>query len=379
MATAQQMLAVAVGWDIYSRTGNVVDLGLIGLCMFFPILLLSIPAGVAADRIDRRIILACAFAVQSTVSVAIGSWFYFGGPDVTPVFLFLLVGGSAHAFLNPALHSILPRLVPRETLSNAIATASSVGKIAQLAGPICGGFLIAYGGQITYVVTGLTCAFAAILAATIRTNLKISEREPYSFALLFGGFRFILDTPKVFAAISLDLIAVLFGGIMGILPVYAADILGVGAEGLGIMRAAPAGGALVIALALAYHRLPWAVGRSFFISLAVFGLAILLFSISTIFWLSLLALAIYGAADMVSVYVRQTLIQIDTPDELRGRVSAVNTASAGGATQLGDFRAGMMAGMIGAPASIAIGGLVTLAAAAYWYRKFPALRKLDTF
>jgi hypothetical protein len=220
---------------------------------------------------------------------------------------------------------------------------------------------------------------AAIAAVAIRANLKILEREPIGFAMLFGGFRHIWATPKVLAAISIDLIAVMFGGVIGVLPVYAVDILGVGSEGLGIMRAAPAVGAFAISLALASYRLPWSVGRSFFISLTVFGLSIVLFSFSKSYWLSLLALTVYGASDMVSVYVRQTLIQLDTPDELRGRVSAVNSVSAGGGTQLGDFRAGLMAGAIGTPAAVAIGGLVTLAATALWYRKFPELKKMKTF
>jgi MFS family permease len=373
------MLALAVGWDVYQRTGNVVDLGLIGLAMFFPVLFLSIPAGVMADRVDRRVILVCTLLINSLGAIAIGVWFYFDEAGILPVLFLLVVVGSAQAFQNPAMSSTLPKIVPREIFSNAGATASSISKIAQLVGPIVGGFLIAFGGQVSYAITAFLCVVSAIAVAMIRADLRVKEREPITIAVLLGGFRFILSTPKVFAAMSIDLVALLFGGIMGILPVYAADILGVGAEGLGVMRAAPALGAFLVAIMLAAYRLPWAVGRSFFVSLAVFGLSILLFSISRNYWLSLAALAIYGAADMVSVYVRHTLIQLDTPDELRGRVSAVSMFSAGGSTQLGDFRAGIMAGMIGTPASVAVGGLVTLAAAAIWYRRYPELRKLVTF
>jgi MFS family permease len=379
MVTARQMLSVAVGWDVYARTGDVVDLGLIGLFLALPVILLAIPAGLVADRIDRRLILFVALVTQFASAAGIGFWFFVGEVGIAPVLLILLVSGAAHAFVNPALNSILPRLVPRNVFSNAVAATSSVTKIAQLAGPIAAGLLIAAGGQVVYSVTALIFLLAAVSAGLIRADLRISEREPLRFGLLFDGLHHILRTPKVFAAMTMDLIAVLFGGIMGILPVFASDILHVGSEGLGMMRAAPAVGAFVIGMALASHRLPWAVGRAFFVSLTVFGLSILLFAISRNYWLSLFALAVYGAADMVSVYVRQTLIQLDTPDDLRGRVSAVNAISAGGSTQLGDFRAGLMAGAIGTPASVAVGGLITLAAAALWSRRFPELARMLDF
>ncbi|PWK61290.1 MFS transporter [Aminobacter sp. AP02] len=379
MVTGRQILSVAVGWDVYARTGNVVDLGLIGLCLFFPILVFFIPAGVTADRVDRRLILGSTQLVQAFTGAAIGLWFHFGDSSVSVVFLFLLLSGSAHAFLNPALNSALPKLVPRHLFSNAVASSSSVSKIAQLVGPVGGGFLIALPGQAVYMVVTLMFLLGALAAIMIRANLRITEKEPWSYSLLFGGFGFIWATPKVLAAMSIDLIAVLFGGLIGMLPVYAVDILHVGPQGLGIMRAAPAVGAFTTALALASYRLPWPVGRAFFMSIAIFGCSIVAFSFSTNFWFSLVTLVVYGASDMVSVYVRQTLIQIDTPDELRGRVSAVSSISAGGSTQLGDFRAGIMAGAMGTPAAVAAGGLLTLAATALWYRLFPELRKLTTF
>lgn len=379
MVGARQMLSVAVGWDIYAATGDVVALGLIGLAMFFPVLFFAIPAGVVVDRFDRRLVLCGALALHVLATIGIGYWFWTGAPGIAPIYLFLFLGGTAHAFFNPALHSTLPRLVPRELFSNAVATASSVSKVSQLAGPVLGGLLVAAGGQIVYgVVTGLF-ALAAIAAASIRADLRIKAKEPVSLAVLMGGVRFILSTPTVLAAVSMDMIAVLFGGILGILPVFATDILGVGPEGLGLMRAAPAIGAFCVGLALAAWRLPWAVGRSFFVSLTVFSLAILVFAFSRSFALSLAALALYGAADMVSVYVRQTLVQIDTPDDLRGRVSSVNMFSAGGSTQLGDFRAGVMAGLVGTPVAVAIGGAITLGATALWYRKFPTLRNMINF
>lgn len=379
MVAGRQMLSVAVGWDVYARTGSAVDLGLIGLAMFFPVLLFAIPAGLVADRIDRRIILSAALTVQFACALAIGACFAFGGRDLLLVYVVLLASGSAHAFINPALNSIMPKIVTRDLLSNGIAAQSSTAKIAQLVSPVAAGFLIAAGGQVGYLVTAALFALAAISALLIRANLKIAVLAPFTMSMLTEGIRFIWATPKVFAAMSLDVIAVLFGGVVGILPIYAADILAVGSEGLGLMRAAPAVGGLAVGVFLATFRFPWPIGRAFFLSLAVFSASILVFGLSTNLWISLVALTVYGASDMVSVYIRQTLIQIDTPDELRGRVTSVNTISAGGSTQLGDFRAGVMAGMVGTPAAVAIGGLITLAATIAWSRRFPELRKSINF
>lgn len=376
---ARQMLSVAVGWDVYLRTQDVVQLGLIGLAMFFPLMLFAIPAGVAADRYNRKIVLSVALVIQCLTTMAIGLWFWFGDDSMVPVLLLLFLSSSAQAFFNPALASTVARLVPRELLSHAVASVSSASKISQLAGPVLAGILISAWAAGAYPVIAATFGLGAISAALLRANLKIVGREAINLALLLGGVRFIFRTPTVLAAISIDMIAVLFGGVMGLLPVFATDILQVGPEGLGMMRAAPAVGALLVGMGLAVWRLPWAVGRSFFSSLTLFGVSILLFGLSTNFALSLFALVLYGCSDMVSVYVRQTLIQIDTPDELRGRVSAVNMFSAGGSTQLGDFRAGLMAGMVGTPAAVAVGGLITLAVAAIWFRKFPVLRDMERF
>ncbi|WP_417725676.1 MFS transporter [Salipiger sp.] len=379
LVTAFQMLSVAVGWDVYARTGDPMDLALIGLFMFLPILCFSIPAGVAADRVDRRRIIGTFMLLHFLSISAIGCWFAFGGAAVWPVFLLLLVSGSAHAFVHPALHSTLPKLVDRAVFSNAVAGASSITKIAQLVGPALGGVLIAVGGQVVYLVAAACFLVAAVAGLTIRTDLRIEAPEPFSLGLFLGGFVHIWQTPTVFAAISIDLIAVLFGGVMGILPVYAVDILHVGPEALGLMRGAPAVGAFSVGALLAWFRFPWHVGRAFFVSLGVFGIAIVLFGLSRHYLLSLGALYLYGAADMVSVYVRQTLIQLDTPDALRGRVSAVNSVTVNASNQMGDFRAGSMAAMFGAPVAVAVGGAVTLGATLIWYRKFPALRGLARF
>ena len=374
--TAFQILSVALGWHIYERTGEVVYLGLIGLFMFLPFIGLFLFAGLAADRIDRRVIVSSCNGVDVLAVGAIGALLLNDAISVWPVFGLLLVTGSAQAFLHPALQAILPNIVPRDVFANAVAANSSVTKIGQLGGPALGGLLIAVMDVNTYFVAALLYLVAAVAAALIRTDLHVRGREPFGIGMLLGGFRHIWQTKPVLGAMSIDLVAVLFGGVMGLLPVLAVDMLHVGPEELGVMRASPAVGALVIGALLTRYGLPWRAGSAFFSSLAVFGLSILVLSLSTVFWLSLLALAIYGASDMVSVYVRQTLVQIETPDELRGRVSAVNSVSINASNQLGDFRAGVMSAAIGTPAAIALGAGVTLAVTALWYRLFPQLRAL---
>jgi MFS family permease len=377
--TANHVLAVALGWHVYERTGDVWNLGLIGLFMFLPVFCLFLFAGLAADRLDRRLIIGVCNITHCIATVAIGVYLMTGSEAIWPVFGLLLVTGSAQAFLHPALLATLPNIVPREIFAHAVATMSSVNKLAQLGGPALGGLLIALIDEAVYVVAGGMFLLAALSAFLIRANLRVTGSESFGLAVILGGFRHIWRTKPVLAAISIDLVAVLFGGVMGILPVFAIDILKVGPEALGFMRAMPAAGALVVALMLARSGLPWSVGRAFFVSLTIFGLSILVFSVSTIFWLSAAALAVYGAADMVSVYVRQTLVQIETPNELRGRVSAVSTVSITASNQLGDFRAGGMAALIGAPAAVALGAGVTLAATALWYRWFPGLRAVARF
>lgn len=377
--TANHILAVALGWHVYERTGDVWNLGLIGLFMFLPVFCLFLFAGLAADRLDRRAIIGVCNIAHGAATVAIGAYLMTGTETISPVFGLLLVTGTAQAFLHPALLATLPNIVPREIFAHAVATMSSVNKLAQLGGPALGGLLIALIDEGAYAVAGGMFLFAAFAAFLIRANLRVTGKEAFGLAVILGGFRHIWRTKPVLGAISIDLVAVLFGGIMGILPVFAVDILKVGPEALGIMRAMPAAGALVVALMLARIGLPWSVGRSFFASLTVFGLSILVFSFSTAFWLSAAALAVYGAADMVSVYVRQTLVQIETPNELRGRVSAVSTVSITASNQLGDFRAGGMAALIGAPAAVALGAGITLAATAFWYRWFPGLRAVERF
>ncbi|MBF9033031.1 MFS transporter [Rhodobacterales bacterium HKCCE2091] len=372
-----QVLSVAAGWHVYQRTGEVFDLGLIGLALFLPFIVFFLPAGLLADRVDRRWIVGGCSLVHATSVILIGIFLSVPGDGVGPVFWLLALSGSAQAFLHPALMSTLPTLVSREIFPRAVAASSMVGKGAQLGGPAFGGLLVALVDTRVYTVaTGLYLC-ACVAALSIRAKLRIEAKEPFSLSTLLGGFRHIVETPLVLAAISLDLFAVLFGGVMGLLPVFASDILGVGPEGLGVMRAMPAVGALAMGAMLARIGLPWHAGRALFVSLALFGGSILVLSVSHLFWLSLAMLAIYGASDMVGVNIRQTLVQLRTPDHLRGRVSAVNSVSINASNQLGDFRAGTMAALTGAPAATAIGGLATILIGATWFRLFPGFRAME--
>ncbi|WP_346908216.1 MFS transporter [uncultured Roseibium sp.] len=377
--TGTQILAVAIGWHVYQKTGEVLYLGLIGLFMFLPVLCLFLVAGFAADRFDRRLIVGICNCVNFVAMTAIGFYLMTGSDDIWPIFALLALNGSAQAFIFPALQAALPNIVPREVFAKAVATNSSVMTIGQLGGPAIGGFLIALIDAKVYFVAAVLFLIAAAAMFLVRADLRIAGKEPFGLTMLLGGFRHIWQTKVVLGAISIDLAAVLFGGVMGLLPVFAVDILKVGPEALGVMRAMPAIGALVVGVTLARWGLIWRIGPSFFISLAIFGLSILVLSLSTNYWLSVSALAVYGASDMVSVYVRQTLVQIETPNDLRGRVSAVNSVSINASNQMGDFRAGTMSALMGTPAAVALGACVTLGVTLLWYKLFPQLRELTKF
>lgn len=371
-----QFVTVAVGWHVYTMTGRVFDLGLVGLSQFLPVLLLFLLAGLVADRFDRRIVVGTCYGIHAIAAGLLGAYLLGGGSDVLPVFALLSLHGSARGFLHPATQAILPNIVPRTLFSNAVAIAGSVNKVGQLAGPALGGILVAWIDEWTYFAAALLFALSAIAAICIRSRLALRGIGSFGLATVLGGFDYIWRKKVVLGAITIDLVAVLFGGVMGLLPVFAADILQVGPDMLGIMRAAPAAGALIVALGLARGQLPCGVGTAFFLSLGVFGTAILVFSISTSFWLSVAALAVYGAADMVSVYIRQTLVQIETPDHLRGRVSAVNSVAVNASNELGDFRAGSMGALVGTVPAVFAGAVMTLFATALWWRLFPDLRRI---
>ncbi|HTQ00732.1 MAG TPA: MFS transporter [Casimicrobiaceae bacterium] len=376
-SAANQILMVALAWQIYDLTGSAFDLGLVGLAQFVPALLLTLPAGHWVDRADRRRVLAAALLLQAVAGLVLGMGSVAGWVDRAMIFAMCVVMGVARALQMPSQQAIVPALVPIEQLPRAFAASSTLLKIAVIGGPVLGGFLYAFGPQVAY----FTClAFLVVSISYIATIPRIrpaGEASPISVASLLAGVAFIWRKKQVLGAISLDLFAVLLGGATALLPIYAKEILATGPWGLGLLRAAPAAGALVVGLVLAQRPLARHVGRRMFAAVAIYGAAILVFAVSRDFALSFAALAVSGAADMVSVVVRQTLVQLDTPDDMRGRVSAVNSVFIGASNELGEFRAGTMAAWIGPIAATLVGGAGTLLVAALWMRGFPALARRD--
>jgi MFS family permease len=372
-----QMLAVAVGWQLYALTGRAMDLGLVGLVQFIPVLVLTLPAGQLADRADRRLVVACC---QGTVAVlaavlAVGTLQGWLGREA----IFLLIGliGCARAVEAPNMASLLPGLVPRALFPRAAAWSASATQTAQILGPALGGLLYALGPQAAYGTAAVLLLVGCTAAAAIRAPRRIPGAERPGLAGLLSGFRFVLRHRIVLGAISLDLFAVLLGGAVALMPIFARDILGTGPAGLGMLRAAPAIGALATSVWLANRPLRAPVGPRMFAALGAFGLATVVFALSGNLLLSCLALAVVGAADVVSVVVRSSLVQLRTPDEMRGRVSAVNSLFVGASNQLGDFRAGSVAALLGAVPAAVLGGVGTLVVAALWMKLFPELRRLE--
>jgi MFS family permease len=376
---AVQMQSVAIGWQVYAMTRDPLDLGLIGLAQFLPFLALVLPAGQIADRHDRRAILAACYATELLCALLLLAFTVSGLTVVWPVFAVLVLFGTARAFSMPTSQAITPNLVPLESFGNAVALNSSSFQIATIAGPTLGGVLYLAGPQTVYSTVAVLLVISVALMFGVRMPRTLTSDEPVSWHSLLEGLRFVWRRRVVFGAISLDLFAVLLGGATALLPIYASDVLHVGPTGLGLLRTAPGVGAAVTALMLVYLSLTRNVGRWMFAGVALFGLTTVVFGLSTSFYLSLLALFLLGAGDMVSVYIRHMLIQLETPDAIRGRVSAVSAVFIGASNELGEFRAGVAAAWAGAKSAVVVGGAATLAIAAIWSRLFPELRTIDRF
>lgn len=375
---ATQIQSVVVGWQIYAITHSPLTLGYVGLAQFLPMAALTLPAGDLADRFDRRRILGLSWMLQGTAS-ALFLWLSLqGSADVAPFYAVLVLFGFGRAFAGPAMQSFLPQLVPPHRLDRAIAWSSSTFQFAVIAGPALGGLVYVLGPAVAYGLCGTLLFAAAAAVLSIRVRVAPRQRSEVStWARFTAGIAYVRSQPIVLGAISLDLFAVLFGGATALLPVYARSILEVGPLGLGALRSAIAVGALLMSLYLVHWPLGRHVGAKMFASVAVFGLATILFALSRSFVLSLLLLATLGAADMISVYVRASLIQLATPDAMRGRVSAVNMLFIGASNELGEFESGLTAGWFGTVPATILGGAATLAVVALWMRFFPALRKID--
>jgi MFS family permease len=377
---AAQIQVVAVGWQVYEMTRDPLDLGLIGLSQFLPALLLVLVTGAAADRFRRRTIMAVCLAAEAVCAGALLAFTLSGSDAVALVFLILVAFGTARAFFGPAQQSLLPNIVPPQLLSNAVALNSSSWQLATIVGPVAGGLLFGISPVAAYGASILLLVVATVLILLVPRPPQRTHAEPATWQTVVAGFRYIWHEKIVLGAISLDLFAVLLGGATALMPVYAHDILQVDATGLGLLRAAPAFGAIPVALYLTAHPIRDHAGFWMFVFVALFGAFTIVFGVSNLLWLSVVALMIMGAADMVSVYVRETLIQLWTPDQVRGRVNAVNMVFVGASNELGEFRAGVAAALIGAVPAVVIGGIGTVAVAALWARLFPQLlraRRLD--
>jgi len=371
------MLTVAVGWHVYDLTHSAFALGMVGLAQFLPALLLSLPGGLAADRFERRAILVSGFGLQIVVAGLLLAISFSRGASAGLIFPVVALIGVGQAFVGPASQSLLPFLVPREDFSRAVAWNSSTFQVATIAGPAVGGLLYALGPAAVYSVAAGCYACSVVLLLRVRARLHVSAAAKPGLDGLLTGLRFVFSRPPILGAISLDLFAVLFGGATALLPIYARDILHVGPWGLGLLRSAPAVGAAVVAVFLAQRPLARRAGAWMFACVALFGATTIVFGVSRSFGVSLAALAVLGAADMVSVVIRQTLVQVATPDEKRGRVSAVNSIFIGASNQLGEFESGVTAAWLGAAPAVVAGGLGTLAVVAAWALLFPALRRAD--
>lgn len=374
---ALQMLVVAVGWQVYAMTGSALDLGLVGLAQFVPAFLLVLIAGHVADRYDRSAILRLCQIVEGLAAAGLALGTAAGWLTREWIFLLVFVIGAARAFEAPSLQALLPGIVPMPLLPKAVAGSASANQLATIAGPALGGLVYLYNPILVYAICGALFISASFLVSLIEVARTAPKREKINVQVLFAGIGFIRKKPVILGAISLDLFAVLLGGATALLPIYAKDILHVGPLGLGILRASPAVGALLMAVALARWSLNRNAGRKMFLGVALFGVATVVFALSTSFLLSIAALVVLGAADMVSVVVRQTLVQMQTPDNMRGRVTAVNTLFIGTSNQLGEFRAGGMAEFTGAIVAVLAGGIGTLLIVALWTRLFPALLNID--
>jgi MFS family permease len=374
---AYQMQAVAIGWQVYDFTGSAFDLGLVGLTQFIPGFALSLVVGQIADRYDRRRVLRLCQSVEAlaTAALALGSLLH----ALTPLALFaaVFVIGAARAAEQPTLQALMPQLVAPELIPRAAAASASSNQTAIILGPAVGGLAYALAPAAAY---GLACASflaASLLIALIRLDLPPPRREKLSLASLFGGIIFVRRHEAVLGAISLDLFAVLLGGATALLPIYARDILETGPWGLGLLRSAPAVGALSASLFLARRPLDGGVGRLMFSAIIAFGLATIVFAVSTSFPLSLAALAVLGAGDAVSVVIRTSLVQIETPDEMRGRVSAVNSMFVGASNSLGEFESGLTAAWFGTVPAVLLGGIGTILVALAWLKLFPELFRVE--
>ena len=375
-ASGFQMITVAIGWQMYALTGNVLDLGLVGLIEFMPKILFILLTGHVADRFDRRKVAALCQGAQGLIALSLLLGSSAGGISREMIFVIAFLLGTARAFEMPTTQALLPNIVPPGLFPAAVAASASAMQAATIIAPALGGLLYALGTQWVYgpAVLLYGCALSLMLSLPAR---QLPLKQKVSLDSLLAGFRFIRSRPAVFGAISMDMCAVLLSGATALLPVFAKDILLTGPWGLGLLRSAPAVGALLMSLWLARFPIERRVGPVMFTSVAIFGVATIGFGLSTSLWFSLATLVLLGAADMISMVIRGAFVQLQTPDEMRGRVGAVNGLFIGASNQLGDFRAGVSAAWFGTVPAVLIGGVGAILVTGLWIRLFPELARRD--
>lgn len=374
---AFQITAVVVGWQVYALTGSTFQLGLVGLAQFIPMLVLTLPAGHVADRYDRRTVARTCQAIEAVAAVCLAVGSAGGYLGVHGIFAAVAAVGAARSFETPTVAALLPGVVSADELPRALALSASATQTATIVGPALGGLLYLLGPSVAYATVTVAWLVASPLVGGIAMKRVPSKREPVSLTTLLSGFTYIRDHSVVLGAISLDLFAVLLGGATALLPVYARDILHTDPVGLGALRAAPALGALLTSVVLARRPLRQRVGVTMLGAVVLFGLATVLFGFSRSFPLSFGALTVMGASDVVSVVIRGALVQLETPDAMRGRVSAVSFLFVGTSNQLGEFESGTTATLFGTVPAVVLGGIGTVIVALLWARLFPALRRAD--
>jgi MFS family permease len=375
---AFQTQAVAVGWQLYTLTGSALDLGLVGLVQFLPMILVTLVAGQVADRHDRRRIAGICQIVEAAAATALAAGSIAGWLGRPMILGLLAVVGTARAFENPTMAALLPGLVPRPLISRATAWSVSATQTAQVVGPALGGLLVALGPGAAYAAAAGLFSLAAASVTLVSMARVERAREPVTLETLLSGLLFIRRRRVLLGTMTVDLFAVLLGGVTALLPIFARDVLDAGPWGLGLLRAAPAVGALAMSVVLAHHPVERRVGRTLLASIAIYGVATLVFGLSRHLPLSLAALCVLGASDVVSVVIRVALVQVRTPDAMRGRVSATHSLFTGTSNQLGEFRAGAAAALLGTVPAVLLGGLGTLTVAALWTYLFPEIRRVAT-
>ena len=374
-----QMLALTIGWQIYELTNSAFDLGLVGLIQFVPAVVLTLLIGHAADRYDRRLIVRTAQGTYALAAVMITAATFMGilGRDLLFAAVFMI--GCARAFEMPTAHALAPSLVPSHMISRAVAAWTSANQTAVICGPALGGLIYAFSPMTVGIVCLAFFACSITLISFVRAQRPAPAREPPTFASVFAGFEYIRTRRRLLGVITLDLFVVILGGATALLPIFARDILAVGPIGLGLLRSAPAVGALITSITLSRHPIERHLGNKMFAVVGIFGVTTIVFGLSNWFPLSLLSLAVLGASDAVSVVIRFSLVQIETPDEKRGRVSAINYLFVGSSNTLGEFESGLVAAWLGAVPSVIIGGLGSLMVAGIWMLLFPDLRRIDRY